>query len=189
MEVILLKNIDKVGRKFDIVNVKDGYGRNYLIPQGLALVANERNRNNLDSFKRQEARKLEQRIDEFRAIAEKVNVQTVKVIVKAGTSGKIFGSVTNVQLAKVLKEQLEVEIDRHSILLPDSVKMLGTYHATLDLHPEVEAGFDFIVMTEDGRTTPVGEEATEAPAEEAAEEAPAEEAAEEAAETAEEENE
>ena len=63
MEVILLKNIEKVGRKFDIVKVKDGYGRNYLIPQGLALVANERNRNNLDSFKRQEARKLEQRID------------------------------------------------------------------------------------------------------------------------------
>lgn len=179
MEVILLKNIEKVGRKFDIVNVKDGFGRNYLIPQGLALVANERNRNNLDSFKRQEARKLEQRLDEFRAIAEKVNGKSVNVVVKAGTSGKIFGSVTNIQLAKVLKEQLEVEIDRHSILLPDTIKMLGTYQASLDLHPEVEASFNFVVMTEDGRTTPEGEEETQAPAEAATEEAPEEAPAEE----------
>lgn len=180
MEVILLKNIEKVGRKFDIVKVKDGYGRNYLIPQGLALVANERNRNNLDSFKRQEARKLEQRLDEFRAMADQVNGKTVKLIVKAGTSGKIFGSVTNIQLAKALKEQLEVEIDRHSILLPEHVKMLGTYQASLDLHPEVEATFNFVVMTEDGRTKPEGEEETEtaeAPAQEPSasetEEAPA----------------
>ena len=195
MEVILLKNIEKVGRKFDIVKVKDGYGRNYLIPQGLALVANERNRNNLDSFKRQEARKLEQRIDEFRTIAEKVNGKSVNVVVKAGISGKIFGSVTNIQLAKVLKEQLDVEIDRHSILLPENVKMLGSYQATLDLHPEVEAAFDFVVMTEDGRTGPEGEEETATPTEVASEEATeaseevAEEAGETAAETAEEENE
>lgn len=158
MEVILLKNIDKVGRKFDIVKVKDGFGRNYLIPQGLAIVANERNRSNLESFKRQEARKLEQRLGEFRAIAEQVNGKTVTVIAKAGISGKIFGSVTNIQLAKALKEQLQVEIDRHSILLPDSIKMLGSYQASLELHPEVEATFNFVVMTEDGRTGPEGEE-------------------------------
>ncbi len=165
MEVILLKNVDKVGRKFEIVKVKDGYGRNYLIPQGLAIVANERNRSQLESFKRQEARKLEQRLDEFRQIAAQVNGKKINVVVKAGTSGRIFGSVTNVQLAKALKEQLEVEVDRHSIMLPEHVKMLGTYTASLDLHPEVEASFTFVVMTEDGRTGPLGEEAAEAKAE------------------------
>lgn len=181
MEVILLKNIEKVGRKFDIVKVKDGFGRNYLIPQGLALIANDRNRNNLDSFKRQEARKLEQRIDEFRAIAAKVNGQSVNVIVKAGISGKIFGSVTNVQLAKIMKEQIDIEIDRHSILLPNEVKMLGSYEGSLDLHPEVEAVFKFVVMTEDGRTGPEGEEETTTPATAEAAETPAKEETEEAA--------
>lgn len=163
MEVILLKNVDKVGRKFEIVKVKDGYGRNFLIPQGLAIVANQRNRSQLESFKRQEARKLEQRLDEFRNIAAQVNGKTIKVIAKAGTSGRIFGSVTNVQLAKALKEQLDLEVDRHSIMLPEHVKMLGTYTASLDLHPDVEANFTFVVMTEDGRTGPVGEETTEQP--------------------------
>ncbi len=152
MEIILLKNIEKVGNKFDIVNVKAGFGRNYLIPQKLAIVANERNRNNLDSFKRQEAAKLSKRLDEFLAIAEKLKGQVLKMEVKAGTSGKIFGSVTNIQIAKALNEQLEVEVDRHSVLLPENVKMLGTYTASLDLHPEVDAKFDFVVVGEDGQT-------------------------------------
>jgi large subunit ribosomal protein L9 len=152
MEIILLKNIEKVGVKFDIVNVKAGYGRNYLIPQKLAIVANERNRNNLESFKRQEAAKLGKRLDEFKAVADKLKGQVLKMEVKAGTSGKIFGSVTNIQLARALKEQLEIEVDRHNILLPESIKMLGAYTASLDLHPEVDAKFDFVVVGEDGQT-------------------------------------
>lgn len=152
MEIILLKNIEKVGTKFDIVKVKAGYGRNYLIPQKLAIVANERNRNNLESFKRQESAKLGKRLDEFQAIADLLKGQVLKMEVKAGTSGKIFGSVTNIQIARALKEQLEIEVDRHSILLPENVKMLGTYTASLDLHPEVEAKFDFVVVGEDGQT-------------------------------------
>jgi large subunit ribosomal protein L9 len=179
MEIILLKNIEKVGTKFDIVNVKAGYGRNYLIPQKLAIVANERNRNNLESFKRQEAAKLGKRLDEFKAVADKLQGQVLKMEVKAGTSGKIFGSVTNIQLARALKEQLEIEVDRHSILLPENVKMLGTYTASLDLHPEVDAKFDFVVVGEDGQTAEsvdaasktdapakLTEDTTEAPAEE-----------------------
>lgn len=187
MEIILLKNIEKVGSKFDIVNVKAGYGRNYLIPQGLAIVANERNRNNLESFKRQEAAKLEKRLDEFKAIADKLKGQVLNIEVKAGTSGKIFGSVTNIQLTRALKEQLEIEIDRHSVLLPENVKMLGTYTASLDLHPEVDATFDFVVVGEDGQTAEsiAAEAAKHAPAKEDAPDAATEEATEETTETAE----
>jgi large subunit ribosomal protein L9 len=150
MDIILLKNLDKVGRKFEIVKVKDGYGRNFLIPQGLAIVANKVNRNNLDSFKRQESAKLNKRLDVFKAIAAKLKGQNLTITTKVGTSGKIFGSVTNIQLANALRDQLGVEVDRRDILMPDDhVKMVGKYTATLDLHPEVDAKVDFEVVPDD----------------------------------------
>ncbi|MCC6724947.1 MAG: 50S ribosomal protein L9 [Saprospiraceae bacterium] len=150
MEIILLKNLDKVGRKFEIVKVKDGYGRNYLIPQGLAIVANKINRNNLDSFKRQESAKLNKKLDAFKAIANKINGQQLTITTKVGTSGKIFGSVTNIQIANALRDQLGVEVDRRDILMPDDhVKMIGKYTAVLDLHPDVDAKIDFEVISDD----------------------------------------
>lgn len=150
MDIILLKNLDKVGRKFDIVKVKDGYGRNFLIPQGLALVANKVNRNNLDSFKRQESAKLNKKLDVFKGIAAKLKGQKLTITAKTGTSGKIFGSVTNIQLAQALRDQLEIDIDRRDILLPDDhIKMIGDYTAVLDLHPDVDAKIDFAVIPDD----------------------------------------
>ncbi len=150
MEVILLKNIEKVGRKFDIVKVKSGYGRNYLIPQGLAIVANTSNRNNLESFKRQETAKLNKRLDYFKDIAARLQGQMLKMTAKTGTSGKIFGSVTNIQVAQALKEQLAIEVDRRDILLPeDHIKMVGVYTAVLDLHPEVDAKVAIEIVSDD----------------------------------------
>ncbi len=150
MDIILLKNLDKVGRKFEIVKVKDGYGRNFLLPQGLAIVANKINRNNLDSFKRQESSKLNKRLDVFKAIAAKLKGQKLTITTKVGTSGKIFGSVTNIQLANALRDQLDIEVDRRDILMPDDhVKMVGKYTATLDLHPDVDAKVDFEVVPDD----------------------------------------
>ena len=150
MEIILLKNLEKVGRKFEIVKVKDGYGRNFLIPQGLAIVANKVNRNNLGSFKRQETAKLNKRLDVFQAIADKLKGQTLTITAKTGTSGKIFGSVTNIQIAQALRDQLGLEVDRRDILLPDDhIKMVGHYTAILDLHPEVDAKVAFNVIPDD----------------------------------------
>ncbi len=150
MDVILLSNIEKVGRKFDIVTVKAGYGRNFLIPQGLAIVANKNNRNNLESFKRQEAAKRNKMLDHFRAIATKLQGNSLTITAKTGTSGKIFGSVTNIQVAQALKEQLDIEIDRRDVLLPDDhIKMVGKYTATLDLHPDVDAQVLFTVVPDD----------------------------------------
>lgn len=171
MDIILLKNIEKVGRKFEIVTVKNGYGRNYLIPQGLAIIANNTNRNNLESFKRQEAAKLEQMLDVFKEIAAKVNGQTLTLPVKCGVSGKIFGSVTTLQISKALSEQLGVEVDRRDILLPDNAKEIGTYTASLDLHPDVEANVEFVLEPDDPKIAALIEEARAKEAEEAAEEA------------------
>ena len=186
MEIILLKNIEKVGRKFEIVKVKNGYGRNYLIPEGLAIIANDTNRNNLDSYKRQEAAKLEAMVDHFREIAAKINGKTLQVAAKCGVSGKIFGSVTTLQISKLLQEQFDVEVDRRDILMPENVKMIGTYEASLDLHPDVEANFSFEVEPDDPKIAYAIEEAKakEAAEERARQEAREARAAAEAAEAA-----
>ncbi|MEO1260255.1 MAG: 50S ribosomal protein L9 [Bacteroidota bacterium] len=171
MDIILLKNIEKVGRKFEIVTVKNGYGRNYLIPQGLAIIANKVNRNNLDSYKRQENAKLEKMLDTFKEIAAKVNGQNLTLPVKCGVSGKIFGSVTTLMIANALRDQLAVEIDRRDILLPESAKEIGTYTATLDLHPDVDAKVDFTLEPDDPKIAALIEENRAKEAAEAAEEA------------------
>lgn len=122
MEIILLQDIDKVGDKHTIVTVRNGYGRNYLIPQGLAIVANATNRNMLEDLKRREATVESRRLSEYQAIADKLQGAVLKIGAKVGTSGKIFGSVTNVQLANALKEQYEVEIERRKISIPEEVR-------------------------------------------------------------------
>lgn len=171
MDVILLKNIEKVGRKFEIVSVKAGFGRNYLIPQGLAIVANRSNRNNLDSFKRQETAKLNKKLDYFKDIAARLKGQKLTIEAKTGTSGKIFGSVTNIQLAQALKDNLGIEVDRRDIILPDDhIKMVGHYSANLDLHPDVEAIVEFEVVPDDPE---IARSLAAAKAEEAAAEAAA----------------
>ena len=117
MEVILLKDVDKLGAAHDLVTVKNGYGRNYLIPQGLALIANKKNRNVLNERKRIENIHFTRMLGAFKAIEEKLNGAIVKVGAKAGTSGKIFGSVTNIQIANAIKDQFSIEIDRKKITI------------------------------------------------------------------------
>lgn len=148
MDIILLEDIEKVGDKHTIVNVKDGYARNYLIPQKLAIIANEANRQRLDELKAKEEAELAARLEEFQAVADKLKDQVLKIPAKAGTSGKIFGSVTNVQIAQALKEQMDIEVDRRKIDLPEEVKVLGTYTAELNLHPDVEAKVSFEVVAD-----------------------------------------
>jgi large subunit ribosomal protein L9 len=143
MEIILLKDIDKLGYKHDIVNVKPGYGRNYLIPQGLAVNANAANRKKLESILAEEEALESAKVDEYRSIASRLEGQTLKIAVKAGTTGKIFGSITSVQIANALKEQLDLDIERKKIVLSEDVKELGTYSANLLLHKDVKTSIDF----------------------------------------------
>lgn len=143
MELILLKDIEKLGDKHEIVKVKPGYGRNYLIPQGLAINANDVNRKKLEVLVAEEEAKEAARLGEYKELAAKLDGQTLKVAVKAGTSGKIFGSVTNVQLAAALKEQLDMDIERKKIVLPEEIKEMGTYTAVINFHKEVQGKIDF----------------------------------------------
>ncbi|MBK7406912.1 MAG: 50S ribosomal protein L9 [Saprospirales bacterium] len=148
MEIILLQDIDKVGDKFDIVKVKDGYGRNFLIPQKMAIIANSANRQKLDDYKANEASKMAELLSEFQAIAAQLKDKVLRIGAKAGTSGKIFGSVTNVQIAAALKEQFGIEIDRKKVVVPEEAKELGTYTAVLNLHPDVDTRVVFEVIAE-----------------------------------------
>ncbi|MEM6321151.1 MAG: 50S ribosomal protein L9 [Bacteroidota bacterium] len=148
MNIILLTDIDKVGNKLDVVTVKDGYGRNYLIPQKMAMVANAKNLAKINEIKEKEAAELAARFDEFKAMSDKIGAATVKIGAKAGTSGKIFGSVTNVQLAAALSEQVGVEVERRLIEVTEEVKELGEYTAKVNLHPEIDTTLKFEVIAE-----------------------------------------
>ena len=137
MNIILLQDIDKVGEKYEVVTVKDGFARNLLIPTKKAVIANQANLAKLDELKQKHATELAAQIGEFQAIADKIKEITLRIGAKAGTSGKIFGSVTNTSIAQALKEQCEVEVIRSKVEILDDVKELGTYKANVRLHPEV----------------------------------------------------
>lgn len=136
MEIILKTDITGVGYKNDTVTVKPGYGRNYLIPQGFAIMATPSNKKVVAENIRQAAHKVEKIKNDALALAEQIGDMTLTVAAKAGESGKIFGRVTNTQIADVLREK-GFDIDRKKITIED-VKTLGSYKATLDLHKEVK---------------------------------------------------
>jgi large subunit ribosomal protein L9 len=148
MNIILLKDIDKLGDKHSIVSVKPGYGRNFLIPQGVAVAANAANKGKLETLIAQEEAKEAARLEEYKGLAAQLEGQSLKIGVKAGTSGKIFGSVTNVQIAQALKEQLNLEVERKKIVLPEEVKEVGTYEATINFHKEVSKNISFELVAE-----------------------------------------
>ncbi len=148
MKIILLKDMDTLGRKFDIVNVKPGYGRNYIIPRKLGVIANADNLATREKIVDKIEAELTARLGEFQEMAEKISAAVLKIGAKAGTSGKIFGSVTNVQLSQAIKDQLGLEVDRRDIVLSEEVKNLGTYAAVANLHKQVEAKINFEVIAE-----------------------------------------
>ncbi len=148
MDIILLKDLDNVGYKHDVVKVKNGYGRNYLIPQGMAVIANATNRKKLEGLKAEEASKEAARVGEYKEMAEKLKGQTIKIGVKAGTSGKIFGSVNNIQIAQAIEEQLNMEVHRKKISMEEWPKEIGSYTAQIDFHEEVQSSIDFELIQE-----------------------------------------
>ncbi len=145
MELILLKDVTTLGSKHDVVTVKNGYGRNYLIPKGIGVIANAINMARLDEIKKEENERMAEIVAEYQATAEKIQAQSIKIKAKAGTSGKIFGSVTNLQIAQALEEQLQVSVDRKKIEIEEDVKELGSYKAVVHLHPQVDAHVAFDV--------------------------------------------
>ena len=136
MDIILKTDIAGLGYKNDIVAVKRGYGRNYLIPQGYAVMATDSNKKIVAENIRQAAHKAEKIKNDAQAIADGIGETVLTIPAKAGDSGKIFGRVTNTQVADALREK-GFDVDRKKISV-DDVKVLGTYEALLDLHKDVK---------------------------------------------------
>lgn len=136
MDIILLTDIAGVGYKNDIVAVKNGYGRNYLIPQGYALLANSSNRKIVGENVRQASHKAEKLKNDAEEIAAAIGQMVIDIPAVTGESGRIFGRVTNTQIADVLKAK-GFDIDRKKITV-EEVKSVGTYEALIDLHKEVK---------------------------------------------------
>jgi large subunit ribosomal protein L9 len=147
MEIILKENVEFVGYKDDIVKVKDGYARNYLIPQKKAVLATPSAKKMLAEDLKQRAHKLEKIKAEAAELAEKLTGLSVTVGVKASSNGKIFGSVTNIQIAEAI-EKAGFVVDRKVISIKDSIKEVGSYKATLKLHKEISVEVALEVVAE-----------------------------------------
>jgi large subunit ribosomal protein L9 len=147
MEVILKQDVTGLGYKNDTVKVKAGYGNNYLIPNGFALIANESNKRLIAENVRQASHKAAKVKQDAEAVAAKIGELVIEIGAKAGESGKIFGAVTALQIADVLKAK-GFDIDRKKVHMKETPKQLGTYAVTLDLHKEVKHEIQVKVVAE-----------------------------------------
>ncbi len=148
MDIILVQDVDNLGGSNEIVKVKNGYARNFLIPRGYAIEANPGNRKQLDERLKQLKKKEEKMLAEINSVIAKLNEAPLKVGAKTGTSGKIFGSVTPLQISRAIKEQKGYIIDRRKISINEEVKELGTYQASIDFGNGQHADVAFEVVGE-----------------------------------------
>lgn len=138
MQVILKENLKNLGKVGDIVSVKDGYARNYLIPRGLAINATSKNLRALEHAKRVVMEKAKKLVNTAQSLAEKISATDITIKAKAGEEDKLFGSVTAIDIAEALKEK-GLEIDRKKIVIEEPIKRLGQHTVYVKLHPEVTA--------------------------------------------------
>lgn len=147
MQVILKEDVVNLGYKDDVVTVKDGYGRNFLIPTGKAVIASESAKKVLAENLRQRAHKLAKIKEDAQALAAQLNGVALTIGAKTSSTGTIFGSVTNIQVSEALSKA-GFDIDRKIIIIKESVKEIGSYKATLKLHKEVSVEIPFEVVSE-----------------------------------------
>ena len=146
MQVILIQDVNNLGGANELVNVKNGYGRNFLIPKKLAIEASPSNLKQLEEKVKQQAKKEAKLLAEINIVIATLQSAPLKIGAKTGTSGKIFGSVTTVQIARAIREQKGYEIDRRRIHIIDDVKELGSYKAKVDFSNGNETVIDFDVV-------------------------------------------
>ncbi len=148
MEIILIQDVDNLGGRNEQVKVRNGYARNFLIPQGLAVEANPSNKKQLEERLKVAKKKEEAMLAQVNNVISKLKEAPVRVGAKTGTSGKIFGSITSLQVSRAIRDQKGYEIDRKKITINDDVKELGTYKATVDFGNGQSAEIDLEVVAE-----------------------------------------
>jgi len=148
MQVILIQDVDNLGGRNELVTVKNGYARNYLIPKKFAVEANPSNVKQLEERLKVQAKKEAAMLAQINKVVEVLKASPVKIGAKTGTSGKIFGSVTSLQIARAIRDQKGYEIDRKRIHIVDEVKELGNYKATIDFGNGNNTEIEFEVVGE-----------------------------------------
>ncbi|MGI6584964.1 MAG: 50S ribosomal protein L9 [Gracilibacteraceae bacterium] len=148
MKVVLLQDVKGLGKKEQLVNVSDGYARNYLFPRKLAAEATPGKIKELEQKKKSEIRKKDKEKQAARELADKLNKSEISFKVKAGENGKLFGSITSKDVADAVKAQLKIEIDKKKVVLHDVIKALGTYPVEIKVYPEISAEINVKVVDE-----------------------------------------
>ena len=139
MKIILLEDVKAVGKKGELVELKEGYARNFIIPKKLGVEATDANMNTLKLQKRNEEKVAKEQLEAAQAMAAEIEKMTVKLELKAGEGGKIFGSVSSKEIAKAVTDQYGKEIDKKKLQLADTIKTVGMHEVTVKLHPKVSA--------------------------------------------------
>ena len=139
MKVILLQDVKSLGKKGEIVNVNDGYARNFILPKKLGVEANGKNLNDLNLQKQNEEKVAQENLDAAKALAVKIGEGKVELTIKTGEGGKTFGSVSSKEIAVAVKEQMGIDIDKKKIQLKESIKTLGMHIVPVKLHAKVTA--------------------------------------------------
>lgn len=137
MKVILLEDVKTLGKKGEIVNVNDGYARNYILPKKLGLEANGKNLNDLKLQQQNEVKVAKEKLEAAQAFAKELEDKSITVKIQAGVEGKVFGSISSKEIAVEAKKQLGYDIDKKKIVIPDAIKSLGTYNVNIKLHKDV----------------------------------------------------
>lgn len=146
MKVILLEDVKKVGKQGEVVEVSDGYARNFLFPKKLGAHATNKTLNDIKLKKAADQRQAQDDLDAARAQAEALKDKSITIAIKAGENGKLFGSVSTKEIAVEAKNQLDIEIDKKKLVLKEAIKDLGTYDIPLKIHPKVLGSLKVIVI-------------------------------------------
>ena len=145
MKVILLQTVDKLGKVGDVVTVKEGHARNFLIPKNVAKEATVNNMKMLESLKKKQAEEDAKRLAEIKAVADKLSALSLTIPAQSGEEDKLFGSVSNEDIAAALAVE-NIKIDKRDIVLEEPIKKLGTYQVIVKLHPEVKANLKILIV-------------------------------------------
>lgn len=146
MKVILLQDEKKLGKKGDVIEVSEGYARNYVLPKKIGVEATAANMNDLKLHKANDAKVAKEQLEAAQALAKELETKQIVVKMKGGEGGKAFGSISSKEIAAACKEQHNIEIDKKKIQLPEALKNFGSYEVTIKLHPQVSAKLSVKVM-------------------------------------------
>ena len=145
MKVILLEDVKALGKKGQIVNVNDGYARNFILPKKLGLEANNKNLNDLKLKKANDEKSAQEQLEEAQELGKKIEAGKVELAIKVGEGGRTFGSVSTKEIAAAVKEQMGYDIDKKKIQLKEAIKTLGTHNVPVKLHTKVTAELKVVV--------------------------------------------